>query len=245
MRPWQPIVAWEGARAGVSVSRGLQYTICFKRLVNMRKLLPYLFALSLLVGDCATAVGRQQETPPAKAAETAEPARPGGRTVVGGSPVDPRTYVIGPEDLLLIRVWREAELSGQFPVRPDGRISLPLVNEIQAAGMTPADLAQLIAKGLSKYMMKPEVNVAVVQVNSKKYFIIGEVQRPGSYPLTVPTTVLEALVNAGGFRDFANPKKIILLRKGERLKFNYKEVIAGKRMEQNVLLESGDQIIVP
>ena len=94
-------------------------------------------------------------------------------------------------------------------------------------------------------MTQPEVNVAVLQVNSKKYFIIGEVQKPGSYPLTVPTTVLEALVNAGGFRDFANPKKIIVLRAGERFKFNYKEVIAGKKMEQNIKLESGDQIIVP
>jgi polysaccharide export outer membrane protein len=144
-----------------------------------------------------------------------------------------------------LRVWREPELSGQFPVRPDGKISLPLVNEVVADGLTPEQLAETIAKGLSRYMTQPEVSVAVQQVNSKKYFIIGEVQKPGSYPLTVPTTVLEALVNAGGFRDFANPKKIIILRKGQRLKFNYKEVIAGKKMEQNIALENGDQIIVP
>lgn len=211
----------------------------------MRKLFYCLIALWLLGGNRIVIAGDQAERPPAQEPQAAKSSQPGERDVVGGSPVDPKIYVIGPEDVLLIRVWREAELSGQFPVRPDGRISLPLVNEIQAAGLTPADLAQLIGKGLSKYMMKPEVNVAVLQVNSKKYFIIGEVQKPGSYPLTVPTTILEALVNAGGFRDFANPKKIILLRKGERLKFNYKEVIAGKRMEQNILLESGDQIIVP
>ncbi|MFB3827782.1 MAG: polysaccharide biosynthesis/export family protein [Bryobacteraceae bacterium] len=211
----------------------------------MLKLLFSLVALSLVAGDSVAAAERQTEKPSAKAPEQAEPAGPAGRTVVGGAPVDPKTYIIGPEDVLLVRVWREAELSGQFPVRPDGKISLPLVNEVQAAGVTPGDLAQIIAKGLAKYMTKPEVNVAVVQVNSKKYFIIGEVQKPGSYPLTVPTTVLEALVNAGGFRDFANPKKIVLLRKGQRLKFNYKDVIAGKHMEQNVLLESGDQIIVP
>lgn len=94
-------------------------------------------------------------------------------------------------------------------------------------------------------MTQPEVSVAVVQVNSKKYFVIGEVQRPGPYPLTVPTTVLEALVNSGGFRDFANPKKVVILRGAQRLKFNYKEVVAGKRTEQNVLLKSGDKIIVP
>lgn len=181
------------------------------------------------------ASGAGQQAPAAAAAPNAnKPAE-----------VDAKTYLIGPEDLLLVRVWREAELSGQFPVRPDGRISLPLVNEIQAAGLTPEQLAGAITKGLDRYMTQPEVSVAVLQVNSKKYFIIGEVQKPGSYPLTVPTTVLEALVNAGGFRDFANPKKIIVLRAGERLKFNYKEVIAGKKMEQNVKLESGDQIIVP
>jgi len=163
----------------------------------------------------------------------------------GASPAGSPTYIIGPEDMLLIRVWREPELSGQFPVRPDGKISLPLVNEIEAAGLTPEALSAAIAKGLTRYMTKPEVNVAVLAVNSKKYFIIGEVQRPGSYPLTVPTTVLEALVNAGGFRDFANPKKIVIMRKGERLKFNYKDVIGGKHMEQNIQLESGDQIIVP
>lgn len=187
---------------------------------------------ALLPGDSAG----QQEPAAASTPGAGKPA---------AAKVDARTYLIGPEDLLLIRVWREAELSGEFPVRPDGRISLPLVNEIQAAGLTPEQLAAAITKGLDRYMTQPEVNVAVLQVNSKKYFIIGEVQKPGSYPLTVPTTVLEALVNAGGFRDFANPKKIIVLRAGERFKFNYKEVIAGKKMEQNIKLESGDQIIVP
>jgi len=176
---------------------------------------------------------------PAGKAVAAKPA------VVGGSPVDPKVYVIGPEDLLQVRVWREAELSGQFPVRPDGKISLALVNEIQAAGLTPEQLSAAIAQGLGKYMTQPEVSVSVLQVNSKKYFIIGEVQKPGSFSLTVPTTALEALVNAGGFREFANTKKIVILRKGQRHKFNYKEVIAGKKMEQNILLESGDQIIVP
>jgi polysaccharide export outer membrane protein len=186
---------------------------------------------SLIGGILArpAAAGPQQPAPAAKPAGV----------------VDNKTYQIGPEDLLLIRVWREPELSGQFTVRPDGKISLPLVNEIHAAGATPEELAGLIAKGLGRYMNQPEVSVSVQQVNSKKFFIIGEVLKPGAYPLTVTTTALEALVNAGGFRDFANPKKIIILRKGQRLKFNYKEVIAGKKVEQNVTLENGDQIIVP
>lgn len=205
-------------------------------------------ALFFVLAFCILPVYSQE---PAKAsaakskAETGKPAKPAEPVESGGAPVDPHTYVIGPEDMLLVRVWREPELSGQFPVRPDGKISLPLVNELDAAGLTPEALSASIGKRLSKYMTQPQVNVAVLQVNSKKYFIIGEVQRPGSYPLTVPTTVLEALVNAGGFRDFANTKKIIILRKGQRLKFNYKDVIAGKHMEQNVRLDSGDQIIVP
>lgn len=198
--------------------------------------------LTLLTGSAiraAMAGPRDQagQAPPASEVEAGKPA--------GAAGVDAKSYLIGPEDLLLIRVWREPELSGQFPVRPDGRISLPLVNETPAAGSTPQELADAIAKSLAKYMTQPEVSVSVLQVNSKKYFIIGEVNKPGSYPLVVPTTALEALVNAGGFRDFANPKKIVILRKGQRLKFNYKEVIAGKKIEQNVALESGDQIIVP
>lgn len=198
------------------------------------------FAFLLLSGVFTGLAGAEtQQQPPAAAAEKKD----GGSAKAAET--DAATYEIGPEDLLLIRVWREPELSGQFPVRPDGFISLPLVNEVQAAGITPERLSAAIAKGLGRYMTQPEVSVAVLQVNSKKYFIIGEIQKPGSYPLTVPTTVLEALVNAGGFRDFANPKKIVVMRGNERFKFNYKEVIAGKKLEQNILLESGDQIIVP
>jgi len=161
------------------------------------------------------------------------------------SPVDPTSYVIGPEDILFVAVWREPELSGERAVRPDGKISLQLIGEVQAAGLTPEQLGTTVAEGLSKYMTRPEVTVAIKQVNSKKYFISGEVLRPGAYPLLNPTTVLQALVNAGGFRDFANTKKIIILRGDQRFKFNYKEVIKGKRMEQNILLNNGDQIIIP
>jgi polysaccharide export outer membrane protein len=190
--------------------------------------------------------GKQDEAKkPADTAPAAVPAKPEGAAAAAPAASESKPYVIGPEDMLQVRVWRDAELSGQFPVRPDGKISLPLVNEMQAAGKTPEELAKDITQSLTKYLTQPEVSVAVLAVNSKKYFIIGEVKRTGSFPLTVPTTVLEALVNAGGFRDFANPKKIKILRRGQQLKFNYKEVIAGKNMEQNILLESGDQIIVP
>ena len=161
------------------------------------------------------------------------------------APVDPKAYVIGAEDVISIRVWHEAENSGMFVVRPDGKVSVPLLGEVQAAGLTPEKLSQSIAEGLQKVMVHPEVTVGVEKVNSKKYFIQGEVNKPGSYPLVIDTTVLEALVNAGGFRDFANTKKIIILRGSERMKFNYHEVTHGKKMDQNILLKPGDQIIVP
>ena len=161
------------------------------------------------------------------------------------APVDPKAYIIGAEDIISIRVWREPENSGLFTVRPDGKISVPLIGEIAAAGLTPEKLSESIAQGLQKVMVHPEVTVGVERVNSKKYYIQGEVNKPGSYPLVIDTTVLEALVNAGGFREFANTKKIIILRGTERLKFNYHEVTKGKKMEQNILVKPGDQIIVP
>jgi polysaccharide export outer membrane protein len=177
----------------------------------------------------------------AKAPDAAADAKP----VSAGAFVDPKSYVIGAEDVISIRVWREPENSGQFVVRPDGKISVPLVGEIQAGGLTPAKLSENIAESLQKVMVHPEVTVGVEKVNSKKYYIQGEVNRPGSYPLVIDTTVLEALVNAGGFREFANTKKIVILRGSERIKFNYHEVTKGKKMEQNILVKPGDQIIVP
>jgi polysaccharide biosynthesis/export protein len=166
-------------------------------------------------------------------------------TSAAASPTDSKTYVIGAEDVLFLKVWNEAQLTGAVIVRPDGKISLPLVGELQAGGLTPEKLGNTIAEGLSKFLTHPDVTVSVQQVNSKKYFIIGEVQKTGSFPLVVPTTVLEALVQAGGFRDFAKTGSIVIMRRGERLKFNYKNVIKGKNAEQNIQLEAGDQIIVP
>lgn len=162
-----------------------------------------------------------------------------------GAPVDPKTYIIGAEDILMIKVWREPELSGPVGVRPDGMISLPLLGDVEAGGTTPEKLAERITEGFSKYVTNPEVMVSVASVNSKKYFISGEVLRPGSYPLVVPTTILEALAIAGGFREYADRKNILILRGPKRYSFNYRQVIKGKDMQQNMLLENGDHIIVP
>jgi polysaccharide export outer membrane protein len=173
-----------------------------------------------------------------------EKADAGAKSALAGVP-GMTQYIIGPEDVLFVKVWREPDLSGQMMVRPDGKISLPLVNEVEASGKTPEELAKHIASGLSKYMNQPEVSVMVQAVNSKFYFIQGEVLKPGKYPLLVPTTVLQALVNAGGFQEFANRKKIVVMRGDERHKFNYNDVIKGKKSDQNIVLHSGDLIVVP
>jgi len=161
------------------------------------------------------------------------------------APVDPKTYVIGPEDILSVRVWREPELSSAVQVRPDGKITLPLIGEMEAAGQTPEGLKAKVVEALQEYIIKPDVIVSLQSVQSRKYYITGEVTRPGTFPLVVPVTILEALTNAGGFKEFANTKKITVLRKGKILKFNYNEVVKGKNPQQNVQIENGDYIVVP
>ena len=163
-------------------------------------------------------------------------------------PVAP-DYVIGPEDLLLVSVWKNETLSRQLPVRPDGKISMPLLHDIDAAGLTPLQLRDKIAKALAEYMPNPEVSVTVLEVRSDRVSVLGEVQRPGVLQLKAPTTVLEALAMAGGFRDFASPSKIIIFRKDEkgetrRLRFNYNRAV-GSAGEENLTLRSGDVVVVP
>jgi len=164
---------------------------------------------------------------------------------VPAAPVDPKSYVIGAEDQLMVRVWREPEVSAAVIVRPDGKITLPLIGEVQAGGQTPERLTDTITEKLSEFLNRPEVMVSVTAIRSKKYYLTGQVNRTGAFPLVVPTTVLEALSGAGGFQQWANRKNIVILRGSERFKFNYKEVIEGKNLSQNIYLENGDHIIVP
>jgi polysaccharide export outer membrane protein len=178
-------------------------------------------------------------------AENAVKAPPAIPVLPTAAPVDPKTYVIGPEDILLIRVWREPELTGAVQVRPDGKITMQLIGEVEAAGQTPEGLKNRITELLQEYILKPEVYISIQSVQSRKYHITGEVNRSGTFPLVVPTTVLEALTNAGGFREFANTKKITVLRKGKIIKFNWNDVVRGKNMDQNIFLENGDYIVVP
>ena len=160
------------------------------------------------------------------------------------------SFVIGNDDVLSINVWKEPDISRSIPVRSDGRISLPLVGEVQATGRTPLQLEQDIAGKLRNYIAEPEVTVMVQEIHSQKFNILGQVVKPGSYSLEVATTVLDAIAAAGGFRDFANQKGIYILRQnpggGEsRIAFNYKNVIKGKNPQQNIKLEPRDTIVVP
>jgi polysaccharide export outer membrane protein len=170
--------------------------------------------------------------------------------VVPAAPVTvPSDYVIGAEDMLQISVWKNESLSRQLPVRPDGKVSMPLLHDVQAAGLTPMQLRDKIAAALAEFMPNPEVSVTVLEVRSYRVSVLGEVQKPGVLQLKAPTTVLEAIALAGGFRDFASPSKIVIFRKDEggqtqRLRFNYNRAV-GAGGEENVALRSGDVVVVP
>ena len=183
--------------------------------------------------------GQEKEKDKKGAAETIPPS----------ATVDPN-FVIGAEDVLAINVWKEPELSRTVPVRPDGMISLPLVNDVKAAGLTPMQLSVSITEKLRKFMTEPQVTVIVQTINSRKIHLVGEVNRAGTFPMLPDMTVLQALSGAGGFTQYANTKKIYVLRQTEngqqvKMPFNYKEVIQGKKPEQNIVLKSGDTIVVP
>lgn len=168
---------------------------------------------------------------------------------VSKSPAENSTFVIGNEDVLAISVWKEPELSRSIPVRTDGKISLPLIGEVQATGKTPNQLQAEITTGLQSFMSEPEVTVIVQEIKSKRFNILGHVQKPGSYLLNPPTTLVDAIAIAGGFRDFAKIKHIYVLRdaggKEIRLPFNYKQVIKGSHSNENIELQPRDTVVVP
>jgi len=182
---------------------------------------------------------KQAETPSQKStsAETAAPA------------ATDSNYKIGPEDTLRIDVWKEAEISRTIPVRSDGKISLPLLNDIQAAGLTPLQLSTVITEGLKKFINNPQVTITVMEVRSRRIYVTGEVTRGGAFPLLPGMTALQAVTSAGGFTPFAKTKGIYILRmeNGKQVKhpFNYKDVVNGKKPEDNIQLEPGDTIVVP
>jgi polysaccharide export outer membrane protein len=162
------------------------------------------------------------------------------------APADPN-YIIGAQDVLDISVWKEDQLTKSVPVRPDGKISMPLLNDVQAAGLTPTQLATQITESLKKFVTDPQVTVIVREINSQRVYMLGEVSRQGAYPLLPGMTVLQALSSSGGFTQFANVKKIYVLRvengKQQKYPFNYKRALESP--DQNILLKAGDTIVVP
>ena len=200
------------------------------------------FAVAVAIGSAS--LGAQQPTatpaptPPAAAATVAP----------GGVPL-PDDYVIGPEDVLSIVFWRDKDMSTDVSVRPDGKISLPLLNDVQAAGLTPIQLRDRLVDVSKQFFEDPSVSVVVKNMNSRKVFITGQVSKPGPYALVSPTTVLQLISIAGGLQEYADSKKILIIRNenGRPMSypFNYKDVVSGKNLRQNILLKPGDTVIVP
>ncbi len=168
---------------------------------------------------------------------------------VSSEPATPPGYVIGPEDVLGIVFWREPEMNGDVTVRPDGRVTLPLIGEVQAAGIGPEVLRDRILAAAAKYMSNANVAVVVRQINSRKVFITGRVTTPGTYQLAGPRTVMQLIALAGGLNEYADSKNISVLRvvggQSQSFTFNYKDVAKGKKLEQNILLQPGDTVVVP
>jgi polysaccharide export outer membrane protein len=187
-----------------------------------------LLALSFVLPNCATVLAAQASS----------------------SNNIPADYVIGLEDILAVNVWREPELSvKEVMVRPDGKISVPLINDIQASGLTPMQLQEQITEKMKEFVSSPSVTVVVLKIGSRSVSVVGQVAKPGIYYLGSPMTVLELLARAGGFREDANKKKISIVReegsKTVSFPFNYKDVSKGKNLQQNITLKNGDTVIVP
>jgi polysaccharide export outer membrane protein len=161
----------------------------------------------------------------------------------------PPGYVIGADDVLSIRFWKEDDLSAEVTVRPDGKVALPLLNDVQAAGLTPEQLREQLMVAAKKYVEDPNPTVMVKTIKSRTVFITGQVEKPGPYPLNSTVSVLQLIAMAGGLRDFAQGKDISLFRTEDGrpivLRFNYKDVVNGKNLSQNIDLKPGDTVVVP
>ena len=200
-----------------------------------------MFLVGSLLGQSVTDHNSQESSAASPETQTTPPAV---------TKAHDNAYQIGSDDLLGINVWGEPQLTQQIPVRTDGKISLPLVGEVQASGQTPLQLEHEVTEKLRTYITDPQVTVMVLKINSEKFNILGRVVKPGSYPLSTPLTILDAIAEAGGFQDFAKQKDIYVLRQNAsgsetRIPFNYKDVIRGKHPEENIHIEPRDTIVVP
>ena len=175
-------------------------------------------------------------------------AQSAGQPPIANADAVPKDYVIGVADVLSVVFWREKDLSAEVLVRPDGKISLPLLNDVPAAGMTPQQLAAAVQQAALKFVLDPGATVIVKEIRSRKVYVIGEVAKPGTFPLASEMNVLQAIAEAGGFVEGANKSDIVIVRnesgKEHRYKFNYNDVVRGKNVQQNIRLAPGDTILV-
>ena len=211
------------------------------------KRLASLILAGLLIALIAPAYG-QSPAAQEKKEDAKDSKAPTASSAAEAAAEDP-SYKIGAQDVLRIDVWREDQLTRTVPVRPDGKITLPLLNDVQAVGLTPMELASVIRDELKKYVTNPQVTVSVSEINSRRIYVNGEVNKSGAYQLLPHMTVLQALSGSGGFTAFARVKSIYVLRnengKAIRIPFNYKEAITGKNLAQNIELQPGDVVVVP
>ena len=214
------------------------------------KIFSVLLASAALSAPVFSQSQNPQESPTPQATQTAA-ARPATERPEGVNPAAKvgKDYIIGADDVLDVNVWKEQELTRTLQVRPDGKISMPLLGDVQAAGMTPGQLAQNVSERLKKFLTAPQVTVILTQINSQRVYVIGEVTRPGAYPVLPGMTVLQAISSAGGLTQFANSKKIFVMRNENHIQtkypFSYKEVLDGRKAEENLAVKAGDTIVVP
>ncbi|HSL22768.1 MAG TPA: polysaccharide biosynthesis/export family protein [Vicinamibacterales bacterium] len=202
------------------------------------------FGFVALMACASSGAGAQSRVP-----ALTQPPRLTPAAAPGAAAPTPADYVIGAEDVLSIVFWRDKDLSGDVVVRPDGKISLPLLNDVQAAGLTPEQLRAALVTAAGEFIEDPNAAVIVKEIKSRRFFVTGQVAKPGPYPLAGPTTVLQAIAIAGGLLEYADAENISIMRvengRTVSLRFNYKDVIRRKKIQQNVELKPGDTIVIP
>ena len=210
-----------------------------------------LLAIASVAALTVPALLRGQNPPETSQATQTASAKPTANRPEGVNPPVKvgKDYVIGADDVLDVSVWKEQDLTRTLQVRPDGKISMPLLGDVQAAGLTPSQLAQTVSERLKRYLTAPQVTIILTQINSQRVYVTGEVTRPGAYPLLPGMTILQAITSAGGLMQFANAKKIFLMRDENHIQtkypFSYKEVLDGRKAEENLPVKAGDTIVVP
>jgi polysaccharide biosynthesis/export protein len=221
-----------------------------QRLDGCMRAFAVLGAISLAATGAAQAVAVQETASAAQVTHPAAHAAEYSANVRPDNAAFGDRYLIGINDVVAISVWKDADLSRTMPVRPDGKISLPVIGEVQAAGLTTAQLQDEIVTKLTSYVLDPQVNVIVEEIRSRTFNVMGKVIKPGSFDLAKPTTVLDAIAMAGGFQEYARVTHIYVLRSRpggsqDMLHFNYKAVIKGKRPQENIQVQPGDPVVIP